>query len=890
VGHEIGVELASADRVDLLCSFLLWSGYTRLETALKQFLDRPATRLRVLTTVYLGATEQRVVEALCKIGAEVKISYETQRTRLHAKAWLIHRDSGYNTAFVGSSNLSASALTDGLEWNVRIGQDAPFVLEKFASAFETYWNDKTFEPYDPTSHRDKLAEALGRQRAVRSTTLTNFEIRPRPFQEAILEALDAERFTHGRRRNLIVAATGTGKTVVAALDFKSLAARFKSEHGRAPSLLFLAHRKELLTQARDTFRIVLRDTQFGHRMVDGERPANSDQLFASVQSLSNVHIESVSPTRWDIVIVDEFHHAEAASYDRWLRHLDPWILLGLTATPERGDGIDIRHWFGGRTAAELRLWDAIEQNLLVPFQYFALKDPLDLSTYWRRGQLDLSHLDKVLTSHHIRAAAVVEALGDTVADVQRMRAIGFCVGQGHARFMADFFNARGIKSATALGGDAEREAKVRELRSGDLRVLFTVDALSEGVDVPELDTALFLRPTESPTVFLQQLGRGLRLCEGKRCLTVIDFIATPDREFRMDRKYTALLGESRRQLKVQVEQGFPLLPPGCSIQLTPDAKDLLLENLRTALSSNRRDLVAELKRMRPAPSLEQFLDHTGLALGELYKGRCFTELKREAGLVSDPAGPKEQFLGRGLARLSTLDDPLLLRKVISDLAHASPPKPSIEWKIILATLLPDLALSAPEEGLRTLWDHPSILGELAELCSLLETRGAYVPLEFENSANGIHIHCHYKLDQLMCGLTGNVRRSYSRPREGVVYIEEHRFDVLLITLNKAIERYSPSTMYKDYAISRELFHWQSQSTTTQISERGKRNLLHMELGITPLIFVRPNPEDEFGETAPYMFLGPADCEAFEGERPINVTWRLRIPMPAGLFERTRVVA
>jgi len=889
IGHELSLELGSVERVDLLCSFLLWSGYNRLRPALQAFLNRPGTRLRVLTTVYMGATEKRVLDELHRIGADIRVSYDSRQTRLHAKAWLLHRDTGHHTAYVGSSNLSASALTDGLEWNIRIGADSPLVLEKFATAYETYWNDATFEPYDPAKDGDRLALALGMQRDPSKTSLS-FDIHPLPFQEAILETLDTERFVHGRFRNLVVAATGTGKTVIAALDFKHLRERFYALHGRQPTLLFMAHRRELLDQARTTFRAVLKDASFGQRLVDGDRPASSNHLFASVQSLRTYELADIAPDRWDVVIVDEFHHAEAASYDRWLRHLTPWVLVGLTATPERGDGRDVSHWFGGNKAVELRLWDAIEQGLLAPFQYFGLKDPIDLGAYWKRGQLDLGALDTVLTGHHVRAAELLRAVSTHVADPLRMRAIGFCVGQGHARFMAEYFSSNGLRAATALGNDDEREAKVRALRNGEIQVLFTVDALSEGVDVPEIDTALLLRPTDSPTVFLQQLGRGLRLSPGKRCLTVLDFIATPDREFRLDRKFLALLGGSRKTLAKQAEDDFPLLPAGCSIQLTEDARDLVIASVKAALSSRRGSLLESLRRLGPKASIGQLLDETGLELGDIYRGRTLTELRRAAGFEMKAPGPMENSLSSGISRLWSLDDPELLRGIAAQCALSTPPEPNLDWKLVLATLVSDAALSDTSGALRLLWQHPELLRELKELAEHLGLRGRYGPVPFMNRRHSLQTHCHYKREQIIAALTGDVRTSLLRSQEGATFIKEHKFDVFFVTINKTSEHFSESTMYKDYPLSRELFHWQSVSTTSQHSERGRRHLKHAELGITPLLFVRTDKHDENGDAAPYLFLGPLELESFEGERPISITWRLKTPMPAGFFERARIVA
>jgi hypothetical protein len=456
--------------------------------------------------------------------------------------------------------------------------------------------------------------------------------------------------------------------------------------------------------------------------------------------------------------------------------------------------------------------------------------------------------------------------------------------------MAEFFTSKGLRSETALGNDPDRESKIRALRSGEVRALFTVDALSEGVDVPEIDTALFLRPTDSPTVFLQQLGRGLRLSPGKRCLTVLDFIATPDREFRLDRKFIALVGGNRRTLVRQIEDGFPYLPAGCSIQLTEDAREVVLESVRAALSPRRDSLVEALRRIGPSATLDQLLAETGLELGDIYRNRSLTDLRRAAGFDTGPLGPNEGALGRGIARLSTLDDPELLRSIASQCESAIPPEPTLEWKVVLSTLVPDKALSDPVAALQSFWQHASLVREIKELFQFLQGRGTYVPVPFLGRKHVLQVHCQYKQEQIICALTGDTRSEFVRSQAGVFFIKELKLDVFFVTLNKTLEHYSESTMYKDYPISRELFHWQSMASTRQDSERGRRNLRHVELGITPLLFVRTDRLDHVGETAPYLFLGPVDCVSFEGERPISITWRLRTPMPAGFFERARVVA
>lgn len=391
---ELRAELASADGVDLLCAFVKWSGLRLLEDALRDLKDR-AVPFRVITTTYMGATERQAVDRLVEeFGAEVKVIYETTRTRLHAKAWVVHRNTGFSTAYVGSSNLSRSALLDGLEWNVRLSAVAnPALLTKFDATFASYWESSTFEAYVPARDGDRLddalAEAGGHRGPGTPVDLSGLEVTPRPHQQEMLEQLAGERQLHDRHRNLVVAATGTGKTVLAAFDYRQL----REQHGRDLTLLFVAHRRELLEQAQRTYREVLGDGAFGELLVGGERPRRGRHVFASVQSLSADLLASVDPRQYDVVVLDESHHASAGSYQRVLDRLEPIEMLGLTATPERTDGQDVLALFGGRTAAELRLWDALADDLLVPFHYFAVDDGTDLRDLtWRRGGYDTQGL------------------------------------------------------------------------------------------------------------------------------------------------------------------------------------------------------------------------------------------------------------------------------------------------------------------------------------------------------------------------------------------------------------------------------------------------------------------------------------------------------------------
>jgi len=425
---EIGAEIDSADRIDLVLAFIRWTGIRDLIKPLTAHISH-GKKVRVLTTIYTGSTEAKALDSLANIGVDVKVSYDAKNTRLHAKAWHFYRKMGLSTVYIGSSNLTYSAVVTGMEWNVRASETVnPDVVRSFESTFESYWQDPSFETYD----RNRFEKATLSERGNRDTTdITPFDITPYPFQRALLEQLQVER-SLGRPHSLVVAATGTGKTVMAALDYKHLRTQLNSA-----KLLFIAHRKEILRQSMMTFRHVLKDGTFGEMWVDGQTPTQWNNVFASIQTLTANGLEKIKPDSFDVVIVDEFHHAAATTYTGILNKLAPKHLIGLTATPERSDGLDIKQWFGDRFAVELRLWDALEEQLLAPFHYFGIADGTDLTRLkWRAGQYSSTELTELYTANDIWLSKVISALRDVVSEPESMRALGFCVSIEHAKFMA----------------------------------------------------------------------------------------------------------------------------------------------------------------------------------------------------------------------------------------------------------------------------------------------------------------------------------------------------------------------------------------------------------------------------------------------------------------------
>ncbi|WP_407710501.1 DUF3427 domain-containing protein [Arthrobacter nitrophenolicus] len=915
---ELRAEIESADTVNLLCAFVRWTGLRLLEPALEQLRDR-GVKLRVITTTYMGATERRAIDELVnRYGAEVKISYETHSTRLHAKAWLFRRNSGFHTAYVGSSNLSSAALLDGLEWNVRLSSVAtPALLQKFEVTFDSYWEQRTFQSYDPETDGDKLDVALARNGG-RTTgapdSSTGLEVQPFLHQIEMLEDLEAER-AKGHHSNLLVAATGTGKTVIAALDYK----RLSEAAGRDLKLLFVAHRQEILKQSLQTYRRVLQKGSFGELFVSEHKPRDWKHVFASVQSLASLGLAKIAPGDFDVVVIDEFHHAEAPTYRKIIDHLRSQELLGLTATPERGDGVDVaKQFFDGRRASELRLWDALDADLLVPFHYFGVSDDVDLSRLeWKRGSYDVAQLDALYTGNEARAGKVIRELRDKVTSTADMRAIGFCVSVQHALYMAEVFNRAGIPSVAVSGktDDGERAKALQQLRDRTINCIFAVDLFNEGLDLPEVDTILLLRPTQSATIFLQQLGRGLRRADDKSVLTVLDFIGQQRREFRFDLRYRALTGYGRKELEKAVEDEFPYLPSGSQIVLDRVAQKVVLDNIKAQLRFNRAQLVQDIASYAET-ELEAYLERSGNEVKTVYRSTrdSWTGYLRQAGLI-EGLSPLETVLRWKLEELSDAEEKKLLGRMAA-LIHVDDPERAAAYSMLVAPDAPRYAeLGIREQAFArmlfyTLWDdggefktyddgldhlrgYQFVCSEIRQVVKLGVAASKHAAKSLGAGLQHIPLlsHATYRREEVLAALQyGSLEQGKNvQHREGVAWCPATSTDAFFVTLNKDDKKHSATTMYKDYAISPELFHWESQNATSPASPTGRRYLDRASHGSRVLIFTRDTADDETGLTVPYTCLGQVDYVQHAGEKPIAITWRLHRPMPADVYATAAAV-
>lgn len=898
---ELRKEILSSDEIDLLVSFIKWKGIRILEPELKEFTERGG-KLRVITTTYIGATDAKAVEFLSSLkNTEVKVSYNTGNERLHAKAYLFQRKTGFHTGYIGSSNFSRSALTDGLEWNLKITtKEVGHIIDKFKKTFEAYWQNSEFETFDKNKHSEKLVDALKQGKFSKEYTFTsaNFDIKPFPYQNEILEKLEVERTVHNRHKNLLVAATGTGKTVISAFDYKN----FRSNN-TSSKLLFVAHRKEILQQAKATFQGVLKDNNFGDLWVDGIEPNSNEYVFASVQTLNNrLKDLKLTPEYYDFIIVDEVHHISASTYRPIINYFKPKVLLGLTATPERMDGENILDDFCNRIAAEIRLPEALNQKLLSPFQYFGITDNIDLTNVkWEKGRYAASELSSIYTKNNVRVGEIISNIDKYTNDINDVRAIGYCVTIEHATFMAEKFSLAGLKATSLTSKNSNERDNIREqFRKKEFNYLFVVDIFNEGVDIPEIDTVLFLRPTESLTVFLQQLGRGLRLADGKDCLTVLDFVGNSRPEYDFESKFRALIGKTTTSVQKEIEDDFPHLPLGCSIVLEKKTKETILENIRKATSLNVNQLITKIINFQHQTTLpltlNNFITLNHISIETIYKKDSWSRLCQRAKVIDDFENINEKQIYSAISNkwLSTNSTSYFnfILKIAKQGFNIRINDFDENQKTMLLMLHYDVWQNAGgfdslEKSIIQIGKNKTLVNEIIEVLEILIDKIGFKEIDIELPyKQPLKLHARYTRDQILAAFGLSTFDKKSSNREGAAENKRLNTEILFINLIKSEENFSPTTMYDDYAISETLFHWQSHNAYGPETTKGLSYIKHQENKKKILLFVREKASDENGNTLGYVFIGEGAFRDTEGSKPMSIKWELSEPIPNYLWKES----
>ncbi len=903
---EISRDIVSSDVIYWIVAFIRFSGVRIFEESLRKFLERPTARLYIITTSYMGASEPKAVEWLQRLDPErvrIKVCYDTTSDRLHAKSYVFVRDSGLSTAYIGSSNISRSALTQGLEWNIRVtNKENPQIIKAARATFETYWHRGDFEDFNPEKFRKAITES-GKSTNKRGVTFPVYTVRPE--QKAILDKLTVERTQHNNYRNLIVAATGTGKTAIAAFDYKRFTEKAVGKH----RLLFIAHREEILEQSRRTFASVLGQYDFGELWVGGHQPSaygNLDSLFISVQTFNNQRerFQSFGKDYYDFIVIDECHHSQANSYRILFELFRPKVLLGLTATPERADGKSLLPDFNGRISAEMRLPEAINKMLLSPFQYFCIGDnTVSLANVsWRQGCYDEEELYRALNTSG-RMSLITETIPKYLSDEYNCRALCFCIRRDHARSVASGLRQAGYNADYLTGNDTDERRKqvLDDFRHKRINYLCVVDLLNEGVDIPEIDTVLFLRPTKSLTVFLQQLGRGLRLAPDKECLTVLDYVSQANKNYSYESRIRALTGRNHRSLKSEVAEGFTFLPRGCSIKLDKLSRQYVLENIKSAIFNQKR-LQTEVQNYQQnfddGLTLLHFIRNFDLDIRTVYKATtnkaaCWSKLRKLAGVVHYPSDTLTATYERNIKQTIHWNDIRLIRFVTAliendfnyEHSHDNNIYALVLYYALYGKAITKTGFSNIDEALKAFSRYDVFVDELSQIMECLtdqlsvstsridELQECPLPL----------FSCYTRQEQLM--MFGKIdSNSLFTPQSGLYTIEEKNVELLWITLNKSDRDFSPTTQYNDYAISENYFHWQTQNTVSH-DKTGRRFIEQKTNGRKFLLFVRERKKDAFGFTEPYYCLGLVDYVRSEGDCPMNIVWKMHNPIPGFILDK-----
>ena len=600
----------AATRIDIAVSFIRASGLALIKTALEDALAADVS-IRIVTGGYLYITEPKALRMLMILqekGAQVKI-FESGNTAFHMKSYIfIHREdrlSKDGLAYVGSSNISHSALRHGLEWNLKVtSAENQSSFEEICSKFRALyqdaravdlsheWIDRYRDAYEARTSEDKL------KGGVEIDTECLPPIEPNLIQTEALAALNATRAADFSR-GLVVMATGTGKTWLAAFDCLAI---------HAKRILFIAHREEILSQAEETFVRIFEDAKVG-RYTGTQKDAHVDILFASIQTLGRqTHLDKFAKDSFDYIIVDEFHHAGAASYKRLLARFEPRFLLGLTATPERTDQADILSLCDNNLVFENGMAKAINQQVLCPFHYYGIADvEVDYQAIkWRNGKFDPEALQNQLATEARATHAHQHWLKH-----KQTRTLAFCISTKHADFMADFFKRKQVRAAAVHSKSlVRRNEALEQLEQGALDIIFSVDLFNEGVDLPTIDTVLMLRPTESKIIFLQQLGRGLRQAQdqGKESLIVLDFIGNHISFFKKAEALfkVGLSNQARKTFIEAARNGALELAHGCFVNYDLQAIEFLQQLIQTKIETHLDTYRALKESLGRRPTASEF--------------------------------------------------------------------------------------------------------------------------------------------------------------------------------------------------------------------------------------------------------------------------------------------
>ncbi|PGV47831.1 DEAD/DEAH box helicase [Bacillus sp. AFS037270] len=912
--RELVKSMSECERFYFSVAFINFSGLQLLLDPLKE-AEKKGIKGRIITSTYLNFTDAKALEKIKEFqNVDLKVFVTDKEIGFHTKAYIFEYRDSYKV-IIGSSNITQSALKSNIEWNVEIiTKENGRFIQDVLNEYDYLWNMSENADEDFIKRYEDFLKSFKSTQITHQMIYENKQyIVPNRMQKRATENLERLR-SFGESKALVIAATGTGKTYMSAFDVKSY---------KPKKLLFIVHREEILKKAKDTFEMLLPNEGLSFGLLTGNhKQKNVDYVFATIQTISKCFHE-FEREEFEYLIIDEAHHATSPTYQTVLNYFKPEFTLGMTATPERSDGYNVFDLFDNNVALEVRLHEALEDELVIPFHYFGITDieGIDLSDV---DIDDITEITKRLKVNE-RVDFIIEKMDFYGHDGEKRKGLGFCVSIEHAQYMASEFKKRGYNSVCLYGADSPetRERYINRLESDhdDLEFIFTVDIFNEGVDIPSVNTVLMLRPTNSPIVFIQQLGRGLRKYANKEFLTVLDFIGNHNKTFLIALALNGSRYYDKESLKVAVATGFANIPGCTHIQMDKISEERILAQIDKENFNSMKYLKEEyfefkkLNQGRIPILLMDFMKYDGAPDPIKFIDREKTYLQFLAKVEKDDYLKKllqnEDFEGT----LKELSSKLPIKRIYEFviirylLDHEEINLDIAKHQILkmVSNVDDDSVFHAFECLNQNYYDSVQIKnkpklvhyinGELIKtplFKAVLENEDyrrfiediiTYGVFRYEKEFKADYYSVpHFKLfeqyQMVDAALLSNYRKIHSSFRGSGLLTNGNNY-FLFIDLHKE-EDIKETINYKDKFIDERYFQWQTPNSTSQNTERGQNIIYNERQGINLHLFVRKYREID-GKNEPFIYIGKGNTVKFEGEKPITVILKLENEIPSTLF-------
>ncbi|USK60756.1 DEAD/DEAH box helicase [Peribacillus asahii] len=917
--NELTKAIDECERFYFSVAFINFSGLQLLLDAFKE-AEKKGVKGQIITSTYLNFTEGKALKKIKNFNnIDLKVFVTDREIGFHTKAY-IFEFKDYYKVIIGSSNITQSALKSNIEWNVElITKDDALFIQDVLKEYDYLWNSSVEADDEFIRRYEEFIQSLSAFQPKKQMIYENAEyIVPNRMQKQAVENLERIR-SFGEKKALVVAATGTGKTYMSAFDVKSY---------NPKRILFIVHREEILKKAKETFEKLIpnRGLTFG-LLTGNHKQGHADYVFATIQTISKCYLE-FKQEEFDYLIIDEAHHATSPSYQSVLDYFKPKFTLGMTATPERSDHSNVFDLFDNNVALEVRLHEALEDDLVIPFHYFGITDieGIDLSDV---NIDDVAEITKRLKVNE-RVDYIISQMNFYGHDGKKRKALGFCASIEHAKYMAEEFNNRGYKSVCLFGGDSvdQRAYYVNKLEDDqdELQCIFTVDIFNEGVDIPSVNTVLMLRPTNSPIVFIQQLGRGLRKHDSKTFLTVLDFIGNHNKTFLIAIALNGSRYYDKESLKVAIATKFANIPGSTHIQMDKIAQERILEQIDKENFKSLKYLKEEYFEFKKLNSgktpyfLMDYMKYDGAPDPIKYIDLKKTYLEFVASVEKEDDLKKllENELFEGALKELSSKLPIkriyefVIAKYLLEHQEISLTTARSEILKLVQDVQEDSVVHAFQCLNQDYYDSGQLKrnlklfthsdGKLEKTQALINVLGneeyrTYIEdllnygisrykKEFKEKDYGLpHFKLYEQYQMADAALLSNYRKSHSSFRGSGLLSNENDY-FLFIDLHKEAD-VKESINYQDEFINERFFQWQSPNSTAQSSERGKNIIYNKARNINLHLFIRKYKQID-GKTEPYIYIGKGNTVSFEGEKPITVKIELEHEVPANLYKEFTV--